>query len=134
MVDTIKKHFPNLRMLVRATNRYDTYDLMNAGMLHVYRETIDTALRVGVDAMKFLGYRTYSAQRASRTFFKLDEANLKKLAAIQDKDEYILSAKYHIEEMEKMLQQDAVIMNAEDTGWDEDSLIADANKNLNVKS
>ena len=32
MVETIKKHFPHLHMLVRATNRYDAYDLMNAGM------------------------------------------------------------------------------------------------------
>jgi len=134
MVDTIKKHFPHLRMLVRATNRYDTYDLMNAGMLHVYRETIDTALRVGVDTMKFLGYRAYSAQRAARTFLKMDEANLKKLASIQDKEEYILSARFHIEEMEKMLQQDSIVMKEEDKGWDEDSLIADANKNLAVKS
>ena len=52
MIETIKKHFPNLRMLVRAENRFDAYDLMNAGMMHVYRQTIDTSLRMGVDVMK----------------------------------------------------------------------------------
>jgi CPA2 family monovalent cation:H+ antiporter-2 len=129
MIETIKKHFPNLRMLVRAENRFDAYDLMNAGMLHVYRETLDTALRVGVDTMRFLGYRTYTAQRAARTFRRIDEENLKKLASIKDSDEYILSARARIEELEKMLQQDmgqetAII----DTGWDEESLISDANK------
>jgi Trk K+ transport system NAD-binding subunit len=134
MIDTIKKHFPNLRMLVRSTNRYDAYDQMNAGMLHVYRETIDTALRVGVDTMRFLGYRSYSAQRAARAFFKLDEANLKKLASIQDKEEYILSARFHIEEMERMLQQDIMVANSVDNGWDEESLIADANKNVAMSS
>src|SRR5262249_39245808 len=36
LIETIKKHYPNLRMLVRATNRFDAYDQMNAGMLHVY--------------------------------------------------------------------------------------------------
>jgi len=122
-----------LRMLVRSTNRYDAYDYMNAGMLHVYRETIDTALRVGVDAMRFLGHRAYAAERAARAFFKMDEANLKKLASIQDKEEYILSAKFYIEEMEKMLQQDIISMRIEDTGWDEESLIADANKPAAVK-
>lgn len=127
MIETIKKHFPNLRMLVRSTNRFDAYDLMNAGMLHVYRETIDTAIRVGVDAMKFLGYRHYSAQRAARTFFKMDEANLKKLAAIRDPDDYILEAKANIEELEKMLQADmAQSDQVRDTGWDEESLLADA--------
>lgn len=129
MIETIKKHFPHLRMLVRATNRYDTYDLMNAGMLHVYRETIDTSLRVGVDVMRFLGHRSYSAQRAARAFLKLDEANLKKLAAIQDREEYIITARDYIEEMERMLQQDHYnTLETEDKGWDEESLIADSNK------
>jgi monovalent cation:H+ antiporter-2, CPA2 family len=135
MVDTIKKHFPNLRMLVRASNRYDAYDLMNAGMLHVYRETVDTSLRVGVDVMRFLGFRAYTAQRAARSFLKMDEANLKKLASIQDEDEYIFTAKNYIEEMEKTLQVDNEnMMTSEDKGWDEESLIADANKTPVISS
>ena len=130
MIETIKKHFPNLRMLVRSENRFDSYDLMNAGMLHVYRETFDTAMRVGVDAMKFLGHRQYSAQRAARMFAKLDEANLKKLAAIRDWDEYVIAARENIEELEKMLQSDnKQVDELRDTGWDEESLITDANKN-----
>lgn len=129
MIETIKKHFPNLRMLVRATNRFDAYDLMNAGMLHVYRETIDTSLRMGVDVMKLLGYRSYNTQRAARAFLKMDEGNLKKLASIRDNEEYILTARYHIEEMEKMLQADNLsLLTSEDKSWDEESLIADANK------
>lgn len=132
MIETIKKHFPNLRMLVRAENRFDAYDQMNAGMLHVYRETVDTALRVGVDAMRFLGYRTYTAQRAARTFLRLDEANLKKLASIKDFDEYILSARADIEELEKILQQEAPqLPGPVDKGWDEEGLIEEANKNMN---
>lgn len=47
MVETVKKHFPNLHVLVRSTNRYDAYDLMNAGLLHVYRESVDTSVRLG---------------------------------------------------------------------------------------
>lgn len=129
LIETIKKHFPNLRMLVRAQNRYDAYDQMNAGMLHVYRETVDTALRVGVDAMKFLGYRSYTAQRAARKFLRLDEANMKKLASIKDPDEYIVTVKDKIEELERIIQQDSnQVASAGDKGWDEESLIADANK------
>jgi monovalent cation:H+ antiporter-2, CPA2 family len=127
MIETIKKHFPNLRMLVRAENRYDAYDQMNAGMLHVYRETLDTALRVGVDAMKFLGHRAYTAQRAARSFYRLDEANMKKLASIKDPEEYIVTARSRMEELEKVLQSDAEqFIFSVDKGWDEESLIADA--------
>jgi CPA2 family monovalent cation:H+ antiporter-2 len=91
---------------VRAKNRYDAYDLMNAGMLHVYRETIDTSLRLGVDVMKALGHKEYSAIRAAKKFFKYDERNLKNLAAIRDTDEYITTARSYIEELDKMLRSD----------------------------
>ena len=97
-------------------------------MLHVYRQTLDTALGLGVDVMKLLGSRSYSSQRAAWTFFKIDEANLKKLASIKDPDEYILSAKDKIEELENMLQADQIQVISEDTGWDEESLIEDAQR------
>jgi voltage-gated potassium channel Kch len=106
MIETIKKHFPDLRMLVRAKNRYDAYDLMNAGMLHVYRETIDTSLRVGVDVMKMLGHKELTVIRSARKFFRQDEENLKKLASIRDTEEYILTARSYIEELERMLRTD----------------------------
>ncbi len=127
MIETIKKHFPNLRMLVRATNRFDAYDQMNAGMLHVYRETLDTSIRVGLDAMKLLGYRAYSAQRAARTFLKYDELSLKKLASIREEDQYIVTARELIEELESIIKADNHnLITNRDAGWDEDGLILDA--------
>ncbi|MCW3093549.1 MAG: Kef-type potassium/proton antiporter, family [Ferruginibacter sp.] len=127
MIETIKKHFPDLRMLVRSSNRIDAYDQMNAGMLHVYRESLDTALRLGVDAMKFLGYRAYSAHRSARTFFKLDEYNLKKLASIREEEQYINAARELIEELEDTIKADRQNMNfSDDAGWDEEGLIKDA--------
>jgi monovalent cation:proton antiporter-2 (CPA2) family protein len=127
LVETVKKHFPHLHILVRATNREDAYDLMNAGMLHVYRETLDTSLRLGVDAMTILGYRTYTAKRLARTFFKHDEKNLKKLAAIRNQEEYIVEARNYIEEIELIIQADRQDPSLEqDAGWDADSLREEA--------
>lgn len=123
LIETIKKHFPHLEMLVRANNRFDAYDLMNAGMFHIYRETIDTALRMGVDVMKMLNHRAYAAQRAARTFFKHDEAALKKLASIRDPEEYVNTVADYIKELEEIIQAD---MNSpvlkQDEGWDAESL------------
>ncbi len=116
MIETIKKYFPNLRMYVRAQNRFDAYNLMNAGMMNVYRETLDTALRLGVDVMKLLGYKEYTAAKAAKKFFMQDEANLKKLASIRDPDEYISAARYYIEELENILRTDleqSIIRNQE---------------------
>jgi Trk K+ transport system NAD-binding subunit len=127
IIETVKKHYPNLRMLVRATNRFDAYDQMNAGMLHVYRETLDTALRCGVDALRFLGYRSYHAQRAARKFMRSDEYNLKKLSSIRDNNQYIHTARELIEELEKTLQEDLKNVGVlDESGWDEVGLISEA--------
>jgi monovalent cation:proton antiporter-2 (CPA2) family protein len=112
-IETIKKHFPDLRMFVRAKNRYDAYDLMNAGMLHVYRETLDTSLRLGVDVMKILGHNEQAAQDAAKKFLIYDEANLKNLSAIRDTEEYIVTARSYIEELDKMLRADMEEVSSE---------------------
>ncbi len=122
MVETVKKHFPHLHILVRSSNRYDAYDLMNAGMLHIYRESIDTSIRLGVDAMTLLGYRTYTAKRLAKTFLKHDELNLKKLASIRNQEEYINAARQYIEELELIVQADAQGPSLQDAGWDAETL------------
>ncbi|RYY87385.1 MAG: potassium transporter [Chitinophagaceae bacterium] len=122
LVETVKKHFPNLHILVRAANRYDAYDLMNAGILRVYRESIDTSVRLGVDAMTLLGYRSYTARRLAKTFLRHDEQNLKKLAAIRNSEEYISKAREYIEEIELIVQADAQGPSLMDSGWDAETL------------
>lgn len=133
MIETIKNHFPNLRMFVRAENRYDAYNLMNAGMLNVYRETIDTSLRLGVDVMKALGHREYTSARAARKFFKQDEESLKKLASIRDSDEYISAARFYIEELEDMLRSDLrqSIVRSSDDDEEDDTTMAGVRKMVN---
>jgi voltage-gated potassium channel Kch len=119
LIETVKKHFPNLHMLVRSTNRNDAYDLMNAGMMHIYRETFDTSLRLGVDALKLLGHRAHEATRMAKTFFIHDERTLKHLSSIRNDEEYIHAARQHMEELEMIMQadRDAVNLNAL-AGWD----------------
>ena len=122
MIETVKKHFPHLHMLVRAANRYDAYDQMNAGMLHVYRETIDTSVRLGVDALAILGFRRYTASRLAKTFIRHDEKNLKKLASIRNQDEYITTARQYIEELEAIIQTDAQSPIISTSDWDAESI------------
>ena len=127
MIETVKKHFPHLHMLVRASNRYDAYDQMNAGMLHVYRESLDTSLRMGVDALTMLGHRAYTAKRLARLFLKHDEKNLKKLAAIRNPEEYISEARKFIEEIELIIQTDRQdFASGPDGAWDAESLRQEA--------
>lgn len=107
LVNTVKKHFPNMHIITRAHGLDDTYELMDAGVLHVFRETIDASLRAGTEALKIMGVRAYTAQRAHDLFLKHDEKSLKKMAAARhDKKKYMNALRNRIEELETLLQND----------------------------
>lgn len=107
LVNTVKKHFPNMHIIARAHGLEDTYELMDAGVLHVFRETIDTSLRAGTEALKIMGVRAYTAQRAYDLFLQHDEKSLKKMAAARhDKKKYINVLRTRIEELETLIQND----------------------------
>ncbi|MBI2372507.1 MAG: cation:proton antiporter [Deltaproteobacteria bacterium] len=124
MVHTVRKHFPHLSIYARALDRPDAYELMDGGVKHVYRETVDTALRLGVDVLRALGMRGYRATRASRTFLNHDEQALEELAkARKDRASYINVARNKIEDLERLMQSDAEESQlARDEGWDNESL------------
>lgn len=115
MIEMVKKHFPNLYILVRSENRNEAYDQMNAGIMHIYRETLDTSLRVGIDVMKLLGHSKYEATRSAKTFFTHDEKTLKYLASIRNEDDYISAVREKIEELEQVILADREAMRIEDT-------------------
>jgi monovalent cation:proton antiporter-2 (CPA2) family protein len=127
LVETARKHFPHLTILARASGRTDTYDLLDAGVKKVYRETFDTALRMAVDALRMLGFRAYQAHRAARTFRRHDEENLSELAAMRhDRKQYINVSRQRIEDVEEILLADLHERpETVDAGWDTESLRQD---------
>jgi monovalent cation:proton antiporter-2 (CPA2) family protein len=130
LVETVKKHFPHLKILVRAIDRPDAYKLLHSGVNDVYRETIDVSLRMGIDAMRMLGVRAHRAHRAAKTFLKHDENALRELSAMRgDKKEYISAARQYIAELEELIQSDDADPELErDAGWDVDSLREEVKK------
>ncbi len=127
LVATAGKHFPHLKILARASGRGDAYDLLDAGVEHVYRETLETSLRMGVDALRLLGYRSYQAHRAARTFRRHDEATVRELAAMRhDQKTYINVARERIRGLEEILRSDLEERpDTADAGWDVESLRRD---------
>ena len=77
MVSTVKSNFPHLKVLSRAYDRKDAYELMEAGVDNIYRETLDSSLRLGADALKMLGFKAHTTDRAARIFLRHDEDALK---------------------------------------------------------
>lgn len=124
VIETVQKHFPHLTMFVRARNRYDAYELMDAGIKHVYRESLDTSVRLGVDVLRHLGFRAYSATRAAQNFIKYDEAAMWKLASERhDQATYIVRVREEIATQEQLLTDDLNFdPKKTDHAWDSEQM------------
>jgi CPA2 family monovalent cation:H+ antiporter-2 len=122
LIDRLRKHYPNLKLMVRVKDRAEAYDMIDLGLGDVYRESLDTAIRLGVDVLIKLGRRRYSATRAGHTFLKNDEAALLKLAPHRhDERSYIFNAREQIRLQEKLLSDDRNANPAlNDHAWEND--------------
>ena len=108
MVKSAQQHFPALRVLARAYDRSHAYELMEAGADVITRETFGSALIMGEEALKLLGYEDAQAYLVMRTFKRHDEAGLLKLYEIRgDEHAYSLRIRQHVENLEKVLQDDS---------------------------
>lgn len=124
LVATAKKHFPQATLLARAGSRNEAYELLDAGVEHVFRDKLESALKLGVEALRLLGFRAHQAHRAAQTFRRHDVRAVRELAAVRhDRKRYLGAARQRIEELEELLLadlEDAGEMR--DAGWDPESL------------
>ena len=120
LIEKTRKEFPRLAVMVRARSRLDAYDLLDMGIENIYRESLDTSVRLGVDVLMKLGFRKYSATRAGQNFIKYDEAALFTLAAHRhDQEAYLFNTREQIALQEQLLANDReVFPNVHDDAWD----------------
>ncbi|RAJ06732.1 CPA2 family monovalent cation:H+ antiporter-2/glutathione-regulated potassium-efflux system protein KefB [Chitinophaga skermanii] len=128
VVKLVKKHYPNMQMLVRSEDLTDTFELMDLGVVRIYREYLDTSLRMGVDAMKLLGFRAYASYRSSQTFLRHDEQAIKGFSASRDdRKQFISTARDRMEELTKQLQIDKVARWRDgDSSWEAETMREEA--------
>jgi CPA2 family monovalent cation:H+ antiporter-2 len=125
LVEKTKKLFPNLTIMVRAKSRLDAYELIDMGVKDIYRESLDTSVRLGIDVLIKLGIRKYSATRAGQNFIKYDEAALYKLSQHRhDQDTYIFNTREQIQLQEQLLTNDREVNpTLNDHAWDSDLIV-----------
>lgn len=111
LIELAQEHFPNLRIMARATSRQHAYEILRKGVEEVYRETFGSALELGTDALRTLGMSEARALRAARIFREHDDASVREMAQIQrdDMEAYTSIARQHIENLEKALASDSEI-------------------------
>ena len=120
VVEMIKKHFPHLKILARARNRSDAFELVDMGVNDFYRENLYSAVHLGVDALVELGHRRYTATRQGQRFIKYDEQSILKLAEKRhDKKAFLMTTMEEIELQEQLLKNDLYAqLGAQDHSWE----------------
>jgi glutathione-regulated potassium-efflux system ancillary protein KefC/glutathione-regulated potassium-efflux system protein KefB len=109
MVQSAKQFFPQLKTLARAYDRPHAYELMDAGADVVTRETFGSALIMGEEALRLLGYDEARAYRVMRAFKRHDEDGLRKLYEVWGDDQaYGLGVRQSVEQLRKVLRDDSV--------------------------
>lgn len=123
VIELLKKHFPNLKILARARNRNDAFEQIDMGLDTVYRENLYSAVHLGVDALVYMGQRRYSATRQGQRFIKYDEDAMFRLAKKRhDKKAFMISSLEEIEMQEQILKNDLFNFDdARDHAWDSES-------------
>ena len=120
IVHMVRKHYPHLSIFTRSSGRTEVFELLDEGVHHVYRDTFDTSLKVGVDTLIALGFRSYQAQRVTKTFRHHDEDATNALRHVRhDQKTYINIARQRIEDLEQLMLSE--LRDTEehlDTGWD----------------
>jgi len=108
LIELTTKHYPKLKIAATASDRSAAYDLMDLGISTIRRETFGSALALGQDTLKLLGFDPYDAYRMMRIFRKNDEEMMPELYKIHREDEgkYISMYQKHNAGLEELMMLD----------------------------
>lgn len=118
LVQIAKHHFPHLNIFVRARNRHDAYDFINDGVEHIYRETLETAVNMGVDILHASGFRKYAARRLGNRFVAIDKDSTIRLAKQDIDSDTTFTIKESLEREARLLADDNI--SFDEDHWQEE--------------
>jgi len=114
LIKKLKEKYPKINLMVRAKNRYDAYELHNMGIEHIYRESLDTSVKLASDVLYLMGFDKEATDAQAKKFIKLDVDSLKRLAVTpKGGKEYIFRAREEMAQQEILLMEDLKIGNSE---------------------
>lgn len=108
IIELARKHYPNLKVAVRARDRRHAYQLIRMGVTTFNRETFDSAITLAVDALQLLGHNEDNAKRAGQLFREHDVESMKVLADVWGDDKsYGVAVKQRTADLTQVLAQDS---------------------------
>lgn len=107
IVELAKRHYPHLKLAVRAKDRRHAYQLIQHNVDAFNRETFDSAITLAVDALKLLGNDHVAAERAGYLFRQHDIESLTQLAEVWGDDQsYGIAVRQRMDDLKQVLSQD----------------------------
>jgi glutathione-regulated potassium-efflux system ancillary protein KefC len=107
LVDRVRQAFPDLRIVSRARNVSHYLELRIRGVEVIERETFESALRAGRDALVALGMDPYRAREMADVFRRHNQATVEsQLAVYKDETRYMAAARAGREELEESFRRD----------------------------
>jgi monovalent cation:proton antiporter-2 (CPA2) family protein len=117
IIDLAQRNYPHLKILARSVNQEHSYELLDRKVDGFQRDTFESSLNLGIEALTHLGYNRHRAHRLAQTFRK---HNLKVLYELHkhhrdDEKRYLSETRKHALELEELFRAEK-----EDTGYDAD--------------
>jgi len=113
IISNARRHHPHLTIYLRTYSRAEAYSFLGQGEKHIYRETLDSSLRMGEDILKQLGMPAHDANRAAKAYFIRDEEMVRAMAEHRNAEdgEYLNVAREAVKSLDELLRSD---LKAED--------------------
>jgi len=124
IIDLAQRNYPHLKILARAMDMEHSYDLLDRKVDALKRDTFESSLHLGIEALTHLGYNRYRAYRLAQTFRKHNHKVLYELHKHHREDEvkYLHESKRHALELEEIFRTEKEDADhLADSSWDVDS-------------
>ncbi len=111
MVEDIRRRWPHVHIIARATDRTSAYRISAAGAQTVVREMLGGSIEAGREALEQLGTHPYRAEGISRAFRKHDDETFEVLREMWTEDflnnpDYMSRSRERSEELSDILRSD----------------------------
>ncbi len=118
IIEQAQKHFPHLTILARARNNGHAYEILRRGVHLFQREMYDSALHLGEEALKQMGFGAYRSRNAAQVFQDYDRKLLLKMFEVEAPEDRRLLSLQTREQLEQVLTADAEEMAKQNRqGW-----------------
>ncbi|MCG7898382.1 MAG: monovalent cation:proton antiporter-2 (CPA2) family protein [Candidatus Thiodiazotropha weberae] len=125
MVEHIRRHYPEVKILARAFDVNHLYLLNKAGVDIAVRELFDGSLELGKAALRAVGVHPFKVEKMSMAFRKHDENGLNTLYELWDENTemasnkaYLARAREHGDTLKGMMETDRMqLHDRSERGW-----------------